>query len=564
MKPMLAALLFVFWLPAELPAAEPAQADCIIHNALIWTGNPKTPTASALACADGKIIYVGDNAGVMQYRGPATKVLDLKQKRVVPGFHDTHVHFLAGGIFCSQVDLKDCANEEEFGKKLREFDQKLAPGRWMLGGNWDHDRTFGGTLPTAALLDKYVSPNRPVFLRRYDGHMALGNTRVLKLAGITEQTVDPSGGEVVRLSGGKEPSGILRDNAMGLVTGRGLIPQNDDETIVEGVRRALDEARNVGVTAIDDMDGSGRSTRYKVWRLYQSLEKKGELTCRVRLFWPLAEWQDLANLIAKEGRGDGLAQLGGCKGFMDGSLGSSTAKMFQPYLNEPGKTGQWVTPPSVMQARAEAADRAKLQVVVHAIGDEANAKMLDIFAVVLEKNGPRDRRFRIEHAQHLRREDYPRFKSADVIASMQPYHVIDDGRWAEGRIGTERCSSSYAYRSLLDEQAVLSFGSDWAVAPLNPLLGIDAAVNRRPLDGKYPQGWFPAQRINVEEALRGYTKDAAYAMFAEQARGTLEVNKQADLVVLDRDILDPSHRDQIKETKVLLTILAGKVVFDRK
>jgi predicted amidohydrolase YtcJ len=560
MKPTLGLALHFILFSCPIHAAD---ADCIVRNALIWTGNPKAPQATAVACLDGKIIYVGNDAEAMQHRGEKTWVLDLKGQRVVPGFHDSHVHFLAGGIFLSQVDLKDCANEEEFGKKLREFDQKLAPGRWMLGGNWDHDRTFGGTLPTAAILDKYVSPNRPVFLRRYDGHMALANKHVLKLAGITAQTVDPSGGEVVRLAGSKEPSGILRDNAMDLVTGRGIIPQADDETIVEGVRRALREARTVGVTAIDDIDGSGTTTRYKLWRLYQSLEKKGELTCRVRLFWPLAEWHDLATLIAKEGRGDGLAQLGGCKGFMDGSLGSNTAKMFQPFLNEPGQTGQWVTPPSIMQARAEEADRAKLQVVVHAIGDEANAKMLDIFAAVLEKNGPRDRRFRIEHAQHLRREDYPRFKSADVIASMQPYHVIDDGRWAEGRIGTERCSTSYAYRSLLDNQAVLSFGSDWAVAPLNPLLGIDAAVNRRPLDGKYPQGWFPAQRITVEEALRGYTKDAAYAMFAEQVRGTLEVNKQADLVVLDRDILDPAQRDQIKDTKVLLTMLAGKVVFTR-
>jgi predicted amidohydrolase YtcJ len=560
MKPMIGVALFFTLFAGPIHGAD---ADYIISNALIWTANPKAPQASALACKDGKIIYVGDADGAMQHRGQKTKLLDLNRKRIVPGFHDTHVHFLAGGIFLSQVDLKDCATEEEFGKKLREFDQKLAPGRWMLGGNWDHDRTFGGALPTAAILDKYILTNRPVFLRRYDGHMALANKHVLKLAGITEQTVDPSGGEIVRLPGGKEPSGILRDNAMDLVTGRGIIPQADDETIVEGVRRALLEARSVGVTAIDDIDGSGRSTRYKLWRLYQALEKKGELTCRVRLFWPLAEWQDLANLIAKEGRGEGLAQLGGCKGFMDGSLGSSTAKMFQPYLHEPGTSGQWVTPPSVMQARTEEADRAKLQVVVHAIGDEANAKMLDIFAAVLEKNGQRDRRFRIEHAQHLRREDYPRFKSADVIASMQPYHVIDDGRWAEGRIGTERCSTSYAYRSLLDNQAILSFGSDWAVAPLNPLLGIDAAVNRRPLDGKYPQGWFPAQRITVEEALRGYTKGAAYAMFAERVRGTLEVNKQADLVVLDRDILDPAQRDQIKETKVVLTMLAGKVIFTR-
>jgi predicted amidohydrolase YtcJ len=560
----LLSLLALGYGPAGFQQAETQQADLIIQHAKIWTGNPKQPQAAALAAAGGRLLYVGDAEGVKQFQGPATRVMNAQGRRIVAGFHDSHVHFLAGGIFLSEVDLKDCANEEEFGKKLREFDQKLPKGRWMLGGNWDHDRAFAGVLPTAAILDKYVSPDRPVFLRRYDGHMALANSLVLKLAHITAETKDPPGGEVVRLAGAQKPSGILRDNAMDLVGSRGLIPAPDDQAIAEGVRQALREARSVGVTAVDDMDGSGRATRYKLWRLYQALEKQGELTCRIRLFWPLAEWSDFAQLIGREGRGAGLAQLGGCKGFMDGSLGSSTAKMFQPYQHEQGKTGQWVTPPSVMQSLSLAADRAGLQVVVHAIGDEANAKLLDIFSTVAEKNGPRDRRFRIEHAQHLRREDYPRFKSAEVIASMQPYHVIDDGRWAEGRIGTERCSSSYAYRSLLEEQTILSFGSDWAVAPLNPLLGIDAAVNRRPLDGKHPQGWFPAQRINVEEAVRAYTKDAAYAMFAEKDRGTLEPGKQADLVILDRDILDPAERDHLKDARVLATILAGKVVFERK
>jgi hypothetical protein len=553
----------MFGMATCLPAqAQPA--DWIIHNAKVWTGNSKAPQAQALAGSGGTLVYVGDNAGALARRGPQTSIMDAQGKRVVPGFHDTHVHFLGAGIFLGQVDLKLCANEEEFAAKLRQYDQKLPKGRWLLGGNWDHDRTFQGILPTAALLDKYVSPDRPVFLRRYDGHMALANRHVLKLANITATTPDPAGGEIVRLPGSQQPSGILRDNAMDLITGRGLIPVADDTEIAEGIRRALLEARSVGVTSIDDIDGSGRTIRYKLWRLYQALERKGELTCRVRLFWPLSEWKDLAELKAKEGPGIGLAQLGGCKGFMDGSLGSSTAKMFQPFVHEPTQYGQWVTPPSVMLGLVESADKAGLQVVVHAIGDEANAKLLDIFGAVAEKNGPRDRRFRIEHAQHLRREDYGRFNAHDVIASMQPYHVIDDGRWAEGRIGTERCSSSYAYRSLLDHRAVLAFGSDWAVAPLNPLLGIDAAVNRRPLDGKYPDGWFPAQRITPQEALGAYTQSAAYAMFAERLRGILEPDKQADLVILDRDILDPEQRDKIKDTRVALTMVAGNIVFQAR
>jgi len=312
---------------------------------------------------------------------------------------------------------------------LKEYDQKLPQGRWMLGGNWDHDRTFNGVLPTAAMIDKYVSTDRPVYLRRYDGHMSLANTVAMKKAGINAGTQEIKGGEVVRQPGTQEPTGILRDNAMSLMGS--VIPATDEEDIVRGIRRALEEARSVGVTSIDDIDGSGRATRTKLWKHYKNLEAKGELSVRLRLFWPITEARGLADLIAKEGRGTGLAQLGGVKGFMDGSLGSSTAKMFDPYRHDTATTGVWVTPPSAMLQHALEADKLGLQVVVHAIGDEANAKLLDIYTEVNEKNGPRDRRFRIEHAQHLRQEDYPRFAKASVIASMQPYHVI--GRCQVGR-----------------------------------------------------------------------------------------------------------------------------------
>ncbi|MFO0816206.1 MAG: amidohydrolase [Gemmatales bacterium] len=548
-------------LPAPVQDAE--EVDLIIRDARIWPGKDKSLNhkATAIAINKGKIVAIGDDASIMKDY-ISTKYVFGQGQRLVPGFHDSHVHFMPAGVFLSQVDLKLCANEAEFGARLREYDQKLPKGRWLLGGNWDHDRTFAGVLPTAAMIDKYVSAERPVFLRRYDGHMALANTHAMKLAGITAASKDPNGGEIIRHPNSQEPTGALRDNAMNLVTG--LLPAHDETAIVEGVRRAMDEARSVGVTSVDDMDGSGRSVRDKLWKHYQSLDARGELTLRIRLFWPIRESAELASLIAREGKGTGLAQLGGVKGFMDGSLGSSTAKMFDSYVHEQGKTGVWVTPPQVMLQQALAADKAGLQVVVHAIGDEANARLLDIFSEVAGKNGQRDRRFRIEHAQHLRREDYSRFAQAGVLASMQPYHVVDDGRWAEGRLGTERCSSSYAYRSLLDNGAVLSFGSDWAVAPLNPMVGIDAAVNRRPLDGKYPNGWFPAQKISVEEALHAYTAGAAYAMFAEKQRGTLAVGMDGDVVLLDRDILDPQQRDEIGKATVKLTVVAGKVVYQKE
>src|SRR5262249_31340087 len=360
----------------------------------------------------------------------------------------------------------------------------------------------------------------------------------------------------------KAPTGLLRDNAMGLVTPH--VPPPSDAEIVSGVMAALAEARKVGITSVQDMDGSGSATRTKLLRILQELSRKGTLTLRVRLYFPLSAWASLAQIGVQVGFGDLWITIGSLKDFIDGSLGSSTAKMFEPYLNEPSSTGIYVTPRSKLYDNILAADKADLGVAVHAIGDRGNAELLDVFEEVAKKNGPRDRRFRIEHAQHLRPQDYKRFAELGVIASMQPYHIIDDGRWAEGRIGAKRCASSYALRSLLDAGAKLALGSDWSVAPLSPLLGIDAAVNRRTLDGKHPKGWFPEQRITVKEAVEGYTLGSAYAAFQEKDLGTLEVGKLADLVVLSRDILSDAERDHIAEAEVLLTMVHGRVVFEKK
>jgi predicted amidohydrolase YtcJ len=411
------------------------------------------------------------------------------------------------------------------------------------------------------LIDKYV-PDRPVFMQRYDGHMAIVNTRALQQAGITAKTREVPGGVIYRKEGTQEPTGLLRDNAMSLVAR--LIPEPAEDEIAEGLRAALVEARRLGVTSVEDMDGHGRATRGKLLHLYQSLAQSGELTCRVNLYWPLAQWQELQALGIRRGFGDDWVRIGGLKGFVDGSLGSSTAKMFEPFLNEPGSTGVYVTPLAKLRADIAAADQAGLAVAIHAIGDRANAELLDIYGEVAKQNGPRERRFRIEHAQHLRPEDFPRFRALGVIASLQPYHAIDDGRWAEGRIGVKRCASSYANRSLLDAGARVAFGSDWSVAPLNPLLGIDAAVSRRTLDGKHPEGWFPEQKITVAEAIEAYTLTSAYAAFQERDKGSLEPGKHADLVVLSRDILAKAERDHIGEAEVLMTIVGGKVVYEKR
>jgi predicted amidohydrolase YtcJ len=306
------------------------------------------------------------------------------------------------------------------------------------------------------------------------------------------------------------------------------------------------------------------ATRTKYFRHLQRLKQNGQLTVRIRLYWPLAAWQSLAQLGVLVNLGDLWLAIGVFKDFIDGSLGSSTAKMYEPYLNEPGNTGIYVTPRSKLLENIRAADAAGMSVAIHAIGDQGNAEMLDIFAEVAKVNGPRDRRFRIEHAQHLRPQDCRRFAELNVIASLQPFHIIDDGRWAEGRIGSKRCASSYANRSLLDAGVKLAFGSDWPVAPLSPILGIDAAVHRRTLDGKHPEGWFPEQKISVQEALAAYTKGSAYAAFRENDLGTLEAGKLADLVVLSRDILDSAERERIGQTEVVMTMAGGKVVFEMK
>jgi len=556
MSDLLTVGLSVFCL--ALPA--PVSADLVVLNAKIWTVNRTQPEAEALAVVRDRIVAVGTSAEIRPWIGPKTRVLDAQGRRIVPGFYDSHVHLLGSGLRLAEVALKDAKDEAEFGKRLREFDRKLPRDRWLLGGEWDHDRTFAGQLPTAELIDKYVA-DRPVFLRRYDGHMAVVNSRVLQLAGITAETPDPPGGVIYRKPGSRQPSGVLRDNAMSLVERH--IPQPSEEEILEAVRAALAEARQVGVTSMQDMDGSAPATRRWLFRLYQQFARQGKLTARIDLRWPLADWHSLAALGVEANFGNDWVRIGGVKGFVDGSLGSSTAKMFAPYLHEKGNTGVFVTPLNRLRESIEGADAAGLSIAVHAIGDRANAELLDIFAEVIKKNGPRDRRFRIEHAQHLRPSDYGRFKELNVIASLQPYHAIDDGRWAEGRIGRERCASSYACRSLLDAGARLAFGSDWSVAPLNPLLGIDAAVHRRTLDGKHPNGWFPQQKISVAEAIEAYTLGSAYAAFQEKDRGSLQIGKLADMVVLSRDILDNAQKDRIADTHPLFTIVGGKVVYEK-
>jgi predicted amidohydrolase YtcJ len=387
--------------------------------------------------------------------------------------------------------------------------------------------------------------------------MALANSTALKLAGITRDTKSPAGGLIVTNQSG-DPTGLLKDAAMDLVSS--VIPAATFDEKLAAARDATEHAARFGVTSVQDM-----STGADVG-VYQELLRRGELKTRIYGFSPLPNWERLATNGVRAAFGSDMLRVGGLKGFSDGSLGSTTALFFEPYHDEPNTPGlpaPEMFPEGAMATRVKGADAAGLQVVVHAIGDKANDTILSIFENVARANGPRDRRFRIEHAQHLRAQDIPRFGRSGVIASMQPYHAADDGRWAEKRIGADRCKGTYAFRTLLDSGARLAFGSDWTVAPLDPMQGILAAVTRLTLDGKHPNGWIPEQRISVEEAVRAFTLGSAYAEFGEHAKGTITPGKLADLVILSRDIftIDPVA---IGDARAETTIVDGKVVFDRR
>jgi predicted amidohydrolase YtcJ len=534
-------------------AAQPF-ADLILTNGKVWTVNPAQPLAAAVACTGNRIAAVGSSAEIARWAGPKTRVIDLAGRLVVPGFNDAHVHFYAGGAHLGSVKLRDARTEAEFRERIRTFAAQAPKGAWILGGDWDHENWTPPRLPTRQLIDE-AAGDHPVFINRLDGHMSLANTAALKLAGITRSTPDPPGGAIVHDASG-EPTGILKDAAMDAM--ERVIPDPTPDQVAADLRAAMRYAAENGVTSVQDMSASP-----EILRAYQNLYQRGELTVRVSGHQPLASWKRLAEVGVLAGFGGPFLQIGGLKGFADGSLGSTTALFFEPYADAPDTSGlasPEMIPESRMYQNIVAADRAGLQVAVHAIGDRANHTVLNLFEEAANANGARDRRFRIEHAQHLRVEDIPRFARLRVIASMQPYHAIDDGRWAENRIGAARAKGTYAFRSLLDAGAVLAFGSDWHVAPMEPIMGIYAAVTRRTLDGKHPGGWVPEQKITVAEAVRAYTWGSAYASFAENLKGTIEPGKLADLAVLSADLfsLEPAA---IETAKVEITVFDGRIVF---
>jgi predicted amidohydrolase YtcJ len=525
----------------------------LLVNGKIWTVNPQQKEAEAVAVAGNGIVAVGTTSEISRLKQPRTQVIDLEGKRVLPGFNDAHVHFYSGGASLAGPQLRYSKSEQEFSATLAAFAQHTPKGQWITGGNWDHENWTPARLPTRELIDD-ATKNWPVFVNRLDGHMSLANSLALKLAGVDKNTKDVPGGVIVRDTEGN-PTGILKDSAQELV--EKVIPAPSEEQIRTAIKAAQTYANSQGVTSVQDMSASPH-----IFRVYQTMLRNRELTVRISGHQPLTSWQRLANVGLLADFGNKQLHVGGLKGFADGSLGSTTALFFQPYLDAPNTNGiasaELVIPQS-MWRNVEHADAAGLQIAIHAIGDKANHIILGMYERVEHEHGNRDRRLRIEHAQHLTPSDIPRFAQLHVIASMQPYHCIDDGRWAEKRIGPERAKTTYAFRSLLDSGATLAFGSDWDVAPMNVLMGIYGAVTRRTLDGKHPGGWVPEQKITVEEAVRAYTMGSAYASFDEKIKGSIEPGKLADLVVLSDDIfsIDPV---KIADAKVWMTIFNGEVV----
>ncbi|MBK8250513.1 MAG: amidohydrolase [Gemmatimonadetes bacterium] len=527
-----------------------------IVNARVWTGNQQRPWADAVAMAGDRIVAVGSSAEVRKLAGKA-ELVDAAGRMVVPGFIDAHVHFVDGGFGLSSVQLRDASTKEEFVRRIGAFAQTVPAGTWITNGDWDHT-LWGGELPTKEWIDS-VTPNHPVFINRLDGHMSLANTAALTAGQVTRATATPAGGEIVKDASG-EPTGVLKDNAAELVAK--VMPLASDEMEDRALDAAMSYVASQGVTSVHHMGALGAGGAWNELGIFRRALAAGRLKTRIYAAVPLSEWEALRDTIAASGRGDAWLRIGMLKGFVDGSLGSHTAAMFEGFTDKPSDTGLFITSPETLYARVKGADSAGLHVAVHAIGDRAINTQLGIFERVARENGVRDRRFRIEHAQHIGPNDLARFGELGVIASMQPYHAIDDGRWADRVIGAERATRTYAFRSLLDLNATMAFGSDWFVAPATPLEGIYAAVTRRTLDGRNPDGWVPDQKITVEEALRAYTTGSAYASFEEAEKGTLEVGKLADLVLIDQDLtrLTPA---ELKDAKVMMTVVGGKVVYRR-
>lgn len=543
-------IIVLIQLSACLSPVKQERVDSVYVNGVIWTGVKEKPDASVLAVRGGRILYVGNE--LPSHLEP-NLTIDLKGKFMMPGFIDNHVHFMEGGAALASVDLRSAESTEEFVKRITDYANEVIGGQWVLNGNWDHTK-WGGELPHRDWIDAFTLET-PVYVIRIDGHMALANTAALEAAGITRETADPDGGVIVRDELG-EPTGVLKGNALNLVLA--VIPPPSDDELMRQFSLAQAQALSFGITKVHAV--TAYPTETNMLDIFQLARQRGILKIRAQVSTPIESWQSMQTQVQENGRGDEQLNWGGVKGFIDGSLGARTAWMHLPYTDAPDTTGVPLNSPDDLHTWMQEAHNNELELSIHAIGDKGIDSVIQSMKDIAREN-IKDRRFRIEHFQHPSEAAIAQLADLGIIASMHPYHAIDDGRWAEKRIGEERLKTTYAFRSILDAGGVLTFGSDWPVAPLSPIEGIYAAVTRETIDGANPGGWIPEQKIDVEEALTAYTKNNAYAFREEQIAGTLEISKRADFVVLSRDPRAVDHA-KIRNIDVTHTVIGGELVFD--
>lgn len=531
---------------------DPNIADTFFTNGIIWTGEGNSQDATVMVVKDGLITYVGDGKTI---RVAAKEVVDLKGQFVMPGFIDNHVHFFDGAAGLASVDLRNATSPEKFSKRIIDYAKTIAPGSWILIGNWDHEM-WGGELPRKEWIDAGTK-NNPVFVMRLDGHMALANSAALTLAGINTETRSPEGGEIIRNSNG-QPTGLLKDNAMNLIFE--VIPDPTDDQLVEMFTRAQTLALSLGLTEVNVVIGYPHETsQFDQLRMIQD---RGVMKIRINSFTPITDWENAKSYASLKGNKQDKLRWMGFKGFVDGSLGSTTAWFDEAYIDAPDTSGMPLNDTEKLYQIMHDIDESGLKMTIHAIGDKAiDYTIKSMREIAGDKLATR--RFRIEHFQHPSSAAINNAAESGIIASMQPYHAIDDGRWAEERIGPERIKTTYAFRTILDAGVTMTFGSDWPVAPLSPLEGVYAAVTRRTIDGANPDGWQPQEKITVEQALKSYTFNNAYANFDEDIAGTLQAGKRADFIILSDDprAVKP---EAIKNIKVNATFIDGNTVFQIK
>jgi predicted amidohydrolase YtcJ len=537
-----------------------SKADLVIINGKVLTNDKDNPVAEAIAVKGEKIIATGKTALIKDFiEEGRTRIIDAHGRLVIPGFNDAHVHF--GPLDPDYIELRYTTDPSVITEKVKAQVARSKPGEVIRGGHWIHEMFIDKKWPTKELIDK-VSPDNPVLLNRADGHSVLVNSYVLKKSGITKDTPVPFGGEIQKYPSTGEPTGILKDAAMDLIRVENekvvRTPGEEKERIRQGYLLAMKEAREYGVTSLQNA-GSGD------FKAYEELQNEGELTSRIDLGAPLTgdtaqlmKYREIEKKYPDEGN---WIRFGYLKAFADGSIGSSTALMFEPYSDNPSTSGLAMWPYEELEKMVLAADKIGFQIGIHAIGDKGNNWILNAFEKAIKVNGKRDSRHRDEHTQTVQLSDIQRFAQLGVIPSMQPTHCISDKLFYEKRVGYARCKGTYAWRSFINAGSILAFGTDYQVEPLNPMEGLYAAVTRKDRLGEEGEGWFPEQKLTMEEAIYYYTYGSAYAQFMENRKGMIKTGYLADIVIVDKDLLTIPE-NEIMKTKVDYTITGGKVVYE--